>query len=59
MKMEDPIKIASWNLCLGLMNKKTYVSQTIMNEKIEMCCLQEIDVKPDVDKDLLSFKKEC
>ena len=35
--MEDQIKIASWNLCLGLMNKKNYVSQMIIDEKIDIC----------------------
>ena len=31
------IKIASWNLCLGLTNKKDYVSQMILNVKIDVC----------------------
>ena len=47
--MEDQIKIASWNLCLGLMNMKNYVTQLIMDEKIDICCLQEIDLKPNID----------
>ena len=38
------------------MNKKNYVSQRILNENIDICCMQEIDLKPDVDQDLLSFK---
>ena len=46
MKMEDQIKIASWILCLRLMNKKNYVSQIIIDEKIDICCLQEIDLRP-------------
>ena len=46
MKMEDQIKIASWILCLRLMNKKNYVSQMIIDEKIDICCLQEIDLRP-------------
>ena len=37
------------------MNKKNYVSQLIKDEKIDICCLQEIDLKPNIDKNLLSF----
>ena len=55
MKMEGKIKIASWNLCLGLMNKKDYVSQMINLNKIDICCLQEIELSPDCDHKLLSF----
>ena len=42
---ESKIKIATWNLCLGLTNKKDYVSQMITVNKIDICCMQEIDVK--------------
>ena len=27
----------------------------IKDEKIDICCLQEIDLKPNIDKNLLSF----
>ena len=54
--MNNTIKIASWNLCLRLMNKKNYVSQMILDEQIDICCLQEIEIKTEVDKDLLSFR---
>ena len=37
----NKIKIATWNLCLGLTNKKDYVS--LMN-KIDIYCMQEIDL---------------
>ena len=33
--MEEKINIASWNLRLGLMNKKDYVSQMIISNKID------------------------
>ena len=42
---ESKIKIATWNLCLGLTNKKDYVLQIITVNKIDICCMQEIDVK--------------
>ena len=56
MKMEEKIKIASWNLCRGLMNKKDYVSQMINLNKIDICCLQEIYLSPDCDPKLLSIR---
>ena len=54
--MEDTIKIASWNLCLGLANKKDYVSQMILANKIDICCLQEVEINNDYDHETLSFK---
>ena len=39
------IKIATWNLCIGLTNKKDYVSQMITVNKIDICCMPEIDIK--------------
>ena len=43
--MEGQIKIASWNLCLGLANKKDYVASMIKENNIYICCMQEIDKK--------------
>ena len=50
------VKIASWNLCLGLRNKKEYVSNVINENKIDVCCLQEVDIEPNYPTNLLSFK---
>ena len=41
------VKLASWNLCLGLKNKKDYVVNTLRNENIEICGLQEIEIEKD------------
>ena len=38
------LKLATWNLCLGLANKKEMVSQKILEEKIDVCVMQEIDI---------------
>ena len=32
------------------------VSKMIMEEDIDICCLQEIDILPEVNHELLSFK---
>ena len=34
-------KIATLSLCLGLSNKKNLVKEIIINEKIDILCLQE------------------
>ena len=39
------IRIATWNLCLGLKNKKDYVIETMRNQKVDICCLQEIEIE--------------
>ena len=42
--MEDKFTIVSWNLCLGLANKKDYVSEMIKKLGIDDCCLQEVEI---------------
>ena len=51
--MNDKIKIATCNVCLGLANKKDYVSEMIMNFNVDVCCLQEVDIKNDYNEELL------
>ena len=43
------LKLATWNLCLGLSNKKDVVSQTILSNEIDICVLQEIDIPAGYD----------
>ena len=53
--IKNKIRIASWNLCLGLANKKDYVSQMILSNKMDICCMQETEISSDYDHDALSF----
>jgi exonuclease III len=53
------IKIASLNLCLGLSNKKNIVKQLIIEEKIDILCLQETELINNLNHDLLSFPSYC
>ena len=57
--MEDTtfnkIKIATLNLCLGIQAKKNLIKETIKTEKIDILCMQEIEVKNNLDCNLLSF----
>ena len=50
------ITIGTWNLCLGLRNKKDYVSKIIKEHKIDIVCLQEIDIEPSYPHNILTFK---
>ena len=47
--------IATLNLCLGLPNKKNLVKEIIINEKIDILCLQETELRINFDHNLLSF----
>ena len=38
------MKIATWNVCLGLTTKKEIVSRTIVEEDIDICCIQEAEI---------------
>ena len=47
LRMENTIKnikIGSWNLCLGLPNKKDLVTKYLNENNIAICCLQETEV---------------
>ena len=51
------IKIGTLNLCLGLSNKKTLVKQLIIENEIDLLCLQETELDVNLDHDLMSFNK--
>ena len=49
--MENSIKLATWNLCLGLSYKKDCVSQIIKANKVDICCMQDIDIPANYNHD--------
>ena len=53
--MTGQLKVASWNVCLGLSNKKDFVEYEIKKEKIDICCLQECEVPVNLDEKMLTF----
>ena len=55
MKYQNDVKLATWNICLGLANKKDLVSNTILENGIDICVMQEIDIAPGYDSNLLTF----
>ena len=48
------IKIATWNLCLGLPNKKDIVLCELELNKIDICCLQETEIDENYPTNILS-----
>ena len=48
------IKLSTWNICLGLKNKKDYVYQVINKKEIDVCLLQEVEIDKDFDANLLT-----
>ena len=42
---ETKLKIGTWNLCLGLSNKKDIVINYLKMKDIAICCLQETEVQ--------------
>ena len=41
------ISLATWNICLGLMNKKDLVLDELRKKDISVCCLQEVEITKD------------
>ena len=54
--MSERITIGTWNLCLGLSNKKDYVAQKLNEERIDICCLQECEVDSSMKEENLTIK---
>ena len=50
------IKIATWNLCLGLSNKKDYVYETLNSDNIDICLFQEVEIDKNIDIKNLTSK---
>jgi hypothetical protein len=56
------IKIATWNVCLGMKNKRDLITETLRREKIDICCLQEIEIENNYPINILAskdYKFEC
>ena len=53
--MNHKIKIASWNLCLGLPNKKDCVVEILKQNNIKICCLQETEICDNFPESSLNF----
>ena len=54
--MNKTTTIASLNLCLGLRCKKEAVKNIILDNQIDILCLQETEIPVDYPSNLLTFK---
>ena len=41
--METNLKLATWNLCLGISNKKDIITEYLKSNDISDCCMQETE----------------
>ena len=48
-------KIGTLNLCLGLKNKKDLVKQIIIENNIDILCMQETEIEINLDHNLMGF----
>ena len=54
--MVENLKVATWNVCLGLKNKKDYVARMIRENDIDVCGIQECEIDKDFPPSVLAFK---
>ncbi len=51
--MLNNVKLATWNLCLGLSNKKDLVTQSLSRNNISACCVQETEIPINYPEEIL------
>jgi exonuclease III len=49
------IKIGTWNLCLGLRSKKDLVQKYIIDNNLDVCCVQQTKIDKNFNEVLLTF----
>ena len=57
--VNENLRLGSWNLCLGLQNKKDYVSHILETNKLDVCCLQECEVPNLLCENTLTTMNYC
>ena len=50
------IRLSTWNVCLGLKNKKDYVYNETKQNEIDICLLQEVEIETGFNEELLTAK---
>ena len=51
---ENQLKIGTWNLCLGLSNKKDIITSCLSSLGVEICCLQETEIPMGFPENILN-----
>ena len=52
--MTNCYKFGTWNLCLGLSNKKDLVTNYLELNNVDLCCLEETEVPSNFPEDVLN-----
>ena len=52
--MTNNYKLGTWNLCLGLSNKKDIVTSYLKLNNLDLCCLQETEIPNNFPENFLS-----
>ena len=50
------VKVSTWNLCLGLPNKKDVIIKQLLLNNIDICCMQETEIDINYPTNILSSK---
>ena len=51
---ENQLRIGTWNLCLGLSNKKDIITSCLSSLSVEICCLQETEIPMGFPENILN-----
>ena len=54
IKNNNKLSIATWNVCLGIANKKDTVTETLNHEGIKVCCIQETEIEQGFPDEVLN-----
>ena len=54
INMENNLNIGTWNLCLGLANKRDAVTEYLKMNEVSVCCLQETDIPVNYPEGILN-----
>ena len=52
--MTNNYKLCTWNLCLGLSNKKDIVTSYLKLNNVDVCCLQETEIPDNFPENVLN-----
>ena len=52
--MTSSYKLGTWNLCLGLSNKKDIITSYLKLNNVDLCCLQETEMPNNFPENVLS-----
>ena len=54
MEVKSKLTIATWNVCLGVANKKDMITDCLKNKNIDVCCLQETEIPMNFPEEVLN-----